>query len=103
MYQSKPNRHELSLEVAQRLGRLSEEVRGRLLEIALITARAASVDLPNSSAIKFAPHPIAQEADAGAGSWMEIIEVEAEDGQVYTACYGVVDGVAFAESPCGAA
>jgi hypothetical protein len=98
MYQSNPNRHELPPEVAQRLGRLSEEVRARLLEIALITARATSVDLPNSSAIKFAPHPIAQEADAGRGSWMEIIEV---DG--YTACYGVIDGVAFVESPCGAA
>lgn len=93
--------HELSADVAQRLSRLSEEVRGRLAEIALITARAAGVDLPDSGIVKFAPRPIAHEADAGAGDWMEIIEVPADDGHVYTACYGVIGGHAFAESPCG--
>lgn len=103
MSQSSPNRHELPPEIAQHLARLSAEVRSRLLEIALITARATGVDLPNSSVIRFAPRPIAREEDAGAGSWMEIVDVEGDDGQVYTACYGVINGVAFAESPCGAA
>ncbi|HEV7649856.1 MAG TPA: hypothetical protein VGP26_17045 [Actinophytocola sp.] len=96
-----PNRHELRSEVAQRLTRLSEEVRSRLVEIALITARASGTDLPNSASVKFAPRPLAKDANAAAGDWMEIIEVAADDGQTYTACYGVIDGQPFAESPCG--
>ena len=96
-----PNRHDLPPEVAQRLTRLSEEVRSRLVEIALITARASGNDLPNSTAIKFAPRPIAKAADAGTGDWMELIEVVADDGQTYTACYGSIGGQSFAESPCG--
>ena len=95
----RPNRHELQSEVAHRLTRLSEEVRSRLVEIALITARASGTDLPSSTAIKFAPRPLA--ADAGTGDWMEIIEVEAGDGQTYTACYGSIGGQSFAQSPCG--
>lgn len=101
MHGTSTKRYEMQPEAAQRLSRLSEEIRGRLLEIALITARATGADLPNGSAIKFSPRPIAQEANAGAGDWIEIVEVEGDDGQVYSACYGVIDGQAFAESPCG--
>jgi hypothetical protein len=101
MEASDSNRHGLQPEVAQRVARLSEEIRGRLVELAIITARATGVDAPKGSAVKFAPRAVEQEANAGAGDWMEIIEVEADDGQVYTACYGVIGGQAFAESPCG--
>ncbi len=101
MYETGSTRPELPAEAAQRLTRLSEEIRARLLEVALIAAHATKTDLPNSSTIRFSPRPIAADADAGAGDWMEIIEVEADDGQVYEACYGVINGVPFAESPCG--
>lgn len=101
MEASHRNHHGLQPEVAQRVTRLSEEIRGRLVELAIITARATGVDAPESSAIKFAPRTMGKDANAGEGDWMEIIEVEGDDGQVYEACYGVIDGQAFAESPCG--
>jgi hypothetical protein len=92
-----PNRYELEPEDAQRMRRLSEEIRSRLLEMALITARTVGIELRGSAAIKFVPRKTAREADAGAGDWMEIDEV---DG--FEVCYGVIGGKAFAESPCGA-
>ena len=100
METSHRSHHGLQPEVAQRVARLSEEIRGRLVELAIITARATGVDAPQSSAIKFAPRTIKTD-NAGEGDWIEIIEVEGDDGQVYEACYGVVGGQAFAESPCG--
>jgi hypothetical protein len=65
--------------------------------MALIMARTAGKELSGNTAIKFVPHKMAREADASAGDWMEIGEV---DGVEY--CYGVIGGKAFAESPCGA-
>jgi len=94
---SNSNRYELEPGDAQRMRRLSEEVRSRLLEMALITARTAGVELRGNAAIKFVPRKTAREADAAAGDWMEIDEV---DG--FEVCYGVIGGQAFAESPCGA-
>jgi hypothetical protein len=96
MAETNPNRYELEPEDAQRMRRLSEEVRSRLLEMALITARTVGVQLRGSADIKFIPLKAAREADAGAGDWMEIDEV---DGVEF--CYGVIGGHAFAESPCG--
>ena len=115
----------LSAADADRMARLSEEVQGRLLEMSLITAPALGLDLPDSVRPRFVPHARAESAqsaqavaaqvdggptDAGApdsatsgagspsasGGWMEIIEI---DG--VTACDGVIDGQAFAVSPCG--
>ena len=97
MAETNPTRYELAPEDAQRMGRLSEEVRSRLLEMALIAARTVGVQLRGSADIRFSPLKAATEADAGAGDWMELDEV---DG--FEFCYGVIGGVAFAESPCGA-
>jgi hypothetical protein len=100
--EASPNRHEMKPEDADRMSRLSEEVRSRVLEMALITARTVGRELPKDAVPKFIPQVRAQDddagADAGGGDWMEIIE---EGG--FTACYGVINGHAFAESPCGAA
>jgi hypothetical protein len=90
-------RAELSDEQGERLRRLSEEIRGRLLEIALITARDLGIRLNDNSVIKFVPKGSQSDrADAGAGDWMEI-----EDVDGFEVCYGSIGGHAFAESPCG--
>jgi hypothetical protein len=81
--------------------RLSEEVRSRLFEIALIATRATGTDPIKGHVLNFVPREAGRQADAGtdAGTsdWMELIEV---DG--FEACYGVINGHPFAESPCGA-
>jgi hypothetical protein len=90
---------ELQQEEAQRLRRLSEEVRSRLLETALITGRTVGKELAVNADIRFVPardRATAKGADAGAGDWMEIIEVDGVE-----VCYGVINGEPFAESPCG--
>jgi hypothetical protein len=80
---------------AERLRRLSEEVRSRLFEIALILSRTAGVALPKN--VKFMTSEAVLAKNAGSsGNWMEIIDVDGKE-----ACYGVIDGVPFAESPCG--
>jgi hypothetical protein len=97
MAESSSNRYQLEPDDAQRMRRLTEEVRSRLLEIALITARTTGVELRGSAHFKFIPLTAGRQADAAAGDWVEIDEV---DGVEY--CYGVMGGHAFAESPCGA-
>ena len=99
MSETNPNRYELAAEDAQRMARLSEEVRGRLLEMAMITARTVGVTLGEGAVLKFVPHTRAaenQEKVKEEGDWMELIEVDGEE-----VCYGVIGGKAFAESPCG--
>jgi hypothetical protein len=79
------------------MARLSEEVRGRLLEMAMITARTIGVTLEDDAVLKFVPHTRAAEnQEEEEGDWMEIMEVDGEE-----VCYGVIGGKAFAESPCG--
>ena len=95
MAESNPNRYELTAEDAQRMARLSEEVRGRVLEMAMITARTVGVRLGEGAVLKFVPHTRAAE-NQEEGDWMEIMEVDGEE-----VCYGVIGGEAFAESPCG--
>jgi hypothetical protein len=103
MASDSPGRRELSPEDAQRMSRLSEEVRSRLLEMSLIASRALDLDRSAGTSPRFVLHsrPVAQAADAGtdagAGDWMEIDVV---DG--FEVCWGVIGGHAFAESPCGA-
>ncbi|MFD5797930.1 hypothetical protein ACFWIO_31275 [Streptomyces diastatochromogenes] len=84
----------------QRVDRLSEEVRGRLHEIALIISRTVGNEPPKGRVGKFVPREAVQmvkkHANASRGDWMEIGEV---DGVEY--CYGEIGGQAFAESPCG--
>lgn len=83
----------------QRLVRLSEEIRSRLAETAMIVAR-----LSGNAAIDGAPvrkfvsrNAKIKRANAGDGDWVEIIDVDGVES-----CYGVINGVPFAESPCGA-
>jgi hypothetical protein len=86
--------YELSGDDAQRLEALSEEVRSRLREIAQIVARPVGVDLHDNSLIKFEPRDAGSAVESG--DWVEIIDVDGVE-----ACYGVINGVPFAESPCG--
>lgn len=97
MAESNSNRYQLEPDDAQRMRRLTEEVRSRLLEMAMITARTAGVELRGSAHFKFVPLTAARQADERDGDWMEIDEVDGVE-----VCYGVIGGEAFAESPCGA-
>ncbi|MDV4159957.1 hypothetical protein ELI38_04240 [Rhizobium leguminosarum] len=82
----------------QRLVRLSEEVRGRLAEISMIVARASgNTEMENAPVRKFTAKGVkSKNASTRAGDWMEIIDVDGVE-----ACYGVINGKPFAESPCG--
>ena len=54
---------------------------------------------PKGHVLKYVPREAepARQANAGAGDWMEIEEIDGVE-----VCYGVIDGEPFAESPCGA-
>jgi hypothetical protein len=91
---------ELQVEDALRMRRLSEEVRSRLLELALINSRTVGIEIPKNANIQFVPGAKVKAMDAGAGDWMELIMVDVNGGQVEV-CYGVINGEPFAESPCG--
>jgi hypothetical protein len=93
------NKSTISIDDVNRLRRLSEEVRGRLVEISLIIAHNTALPLKDTANIQFKPPKVSNRVrDAGGGDWVEIGEV---DGFEY--CYGVIGGKPFAESPCGAA
>ena len=78
-----------------------EEIFGkRLLELALITARTVGIEILKNGNIRFVPGKKTKAMDASSGDWVEIIEVDVNGGTV-EACYGVIDGKPFAESPCG--
>ncbi len=83
----------------QRLVRLSEEIRSRLAETAMIMARVTgNASLDGASVRKFiSRNAKVKRANAGDGDWVEIIDVDGVES-----CYGVINGVPFAESPCGA-
>jgi hypothetical protein len=83
----------------QRLVRLSEEVRSRLAEISMIVARVSGdTNLEKSTVQTFtAKGAKSKDPVARSGDWMEIIDVDGTE-----ACYGVMNGKPFAESPCGA-
>ena len=81
-----------------RLARLSEEIRARLAEIAMINARVAGVEPPKGRVVRYVTRDagLKKNADAAAGDWMEIGETDGVE-----TCWGVIDGHPFAESPCG--
>ena len=91
----------LEMEDALRLRRLADEIRGRLLESALIVTRAVGKQIPKNADIRFVPGTKTKVLDASSGDWVEIITVDV-NGDTVEACYGVQDGVPFGESPCGA-
>jgi hypothetical protein len=89
MAYASPGRREMTQEDAQRMVRLAEEVRGRLLEMSLIAARTLDLDTAGGTAPRFVPRPRPSAesadagADAGAGDWMEIDVI---DG--FEVCWG---------------
>ncbi len=95
MVPDEANRREPSPEDAQRLNRLSEEVRGRLLEIALIMARVGGKDYDGGAVGKFVPRETTP-LEAASGGWIEIVDFP--DGT--SGCYGELDGRPFVAIPC---
>jgi hypothetical protein len=93
---AKSGRVKLSKEDGQRLRRLSEEIRSRLFEIALILTHSGGKPQDgNTICFGSSKHPVP--AAGGPGDWMEI--TVGKDGE--EACYGVIGGEPFYESPCG--
>lgn len=100
MTQAKEYRSQLSRTDAERMARLSEEVRGRLEEMASIAARTLGVKLDKDAIRKFVPHPAVLDRPT-------IVEVEILDdflGPGHAACCLVAlsDEDWFVECPCGA-
>ena len=91
---------ELQPEDTQRMRRLSEEVRSRLHELALITSRTAGFQIPKNADVRFVPGSKKKAMDEGGGNWLEVITVDV-NGDSVEVCYGEIDGKPFAESPCG--
>lgn len=100
MSEAKPNqsRYQMQSEDASRMHRLAEEVRSRVLEMALITARTAGKQLPKDAVPKFVPREAVADAGADAGAsgtiWMEIIDNP--DGS-HTCVGQETDGTIFVE------
>jgi hypothetical protein len=92
-----PKRVELAADDRERLKRLSEEVRGRLEEMAQITARVQGIKLGSGAVRKFVP--VQREASDPA----VLVEVEIVDLEDGTNCCILTfdDGRVFCECPCG--
>lgn len=98
---SEQTRAQFSPADAERLARLTEEVRGRLEEMAHITARTLGRRLDKGAVRKFVPHEVAEDSPT-------IVEVEILDdflGPGTAPCCLVVlsNEDWFVECPCGAA
>jgi hypothetical protein len=65
MAQETQKRVELSTDDRARMRRLSEEVQGRLQEMALITSRALDLPIDSESVVKFAPQASKEFAEDG--------------------------------------
>jgi hypothetical protein len=97
MADENPIRHDVLPEDSQRLARLSEEVRGRLAEIALIMGRVTGEDVGGGLITKFVPREGAETDSASShGDWMEIIAFP--NGQ--EGCHGSIGGHEFISIPC---
>ena len=95
MNEAHAHRRPMQATDADRIVRLSEEIRGRLQEIGMIVNRTAGSS--DGRVVRFVAREATMKQESTEGDWMEIIEVDGVE-----ACYGVIDGQAFAESPCGA-
>jgi hypothetical protein len=80
----------------ERMQRLSEEVRGRLQEMALITTRTLGISMDRDTVVKFAPVETRADDDPGVVTNIEIV-----CGPAGCGCY--VDPPGICEFPCGAA
>jgi hypothetical protein len=95
-------RIQLSADDAQRAARLTEEIRGRVEELAWIVARVTGRRLPPDVIRKFVPRPL------GASDEPTVVEVEILDDFLpppHAACCLVTlsNEDWFVECPCGAA
>ncbi len=102
MADSTPNRHDVSLEDAQRLDRLSEEIRSRLTEMAYIVSRISGADYAGGAVQKFVSRDAEKkivEPGSGGGhfDYIEIIEIVPG----FECCVGSIGGHTILECPCG--
>jgi hypothetical protein len=96
MTDTSPKRSALTPADRERMQRLSEEVRGRLQEMALITTRTLGIPLDRDTVVKFSPVETRADGDLGVVTNIEI--VCGPDG---CGCY--VEPPGICEFPCGAA
>jgi hypothetical protein len=83
-----------------RLTRLSEEIRGRLEEIALIGARIAGIELDPAARPKFVTRPAPDTDAPGAPATMvEIFDATPQHPQMCVTWFA--DGTVGLDSPCG--
>src|SRR5690348_5603057 len=90
-------RKEIGAADAERLNRLSEEIRGRLAEIALILTRVSGAKYDGEAVGRFTPRGsrVATEHSA-AHDWIEIVEILPG----FECCYGSIEGKAVLSCPC---
>jgi hypothetical protein len=93
------NRIKLESEDAQRLNRLSEEVRGRLTEMASIVARVSGSEFSAGGVQNFVPREGEHRKELAAGDWLELVDIVPG----LTCCYGSIGGETILECPCGTA
>jgi hypothetical protein len=95
-----PKAAELSAEDRDRMRRLSEEVRGRLLEMALITGRALGIAITSDTIVKYdpTPHHAGDEASETTTT-VEVVIIAVPDGNGGTTfgCYQDPPGICV---PC---
>lgn len=97
MNESTSYRHEVSLEDAQRLNRLSEEIRSRLTEIAFISSRISGTDYAGGGVTRFVPREGAKTVEAAASyDWLEMVEIVPG----FECCYGSIGGETVLACPC---
>jgi hypothetical protein len=96
MTETKSPRVRLATEDQERLQRLSEEVRSRIEEMALILTRNAGIQLEAGAVRKFVP----QRAVAADSRVVEVEIFDLPDGT--SGCHvTLADGSGFSEYPCG--
>ena len=102
MTETDTTRTQFSPADAERMARLSEEVRGRLEEMAHIAARAAGIRLDKDVVRKFVPRDVTA-SDAPTIVDVEILDDFLGPGSRPCCLVGLSDGDWFVECPCGAA
>jgi hypothetical protein len=91
-------RKEIAAADAERLNRLSEEIRGRLAEIALIVTRVTGAKYDGEAVGRFTPRGSrpAKEHAAATQDWIEIVEILPG----FECCYGSIEGKTVLSCPC---
>ena len=87
---------DLGPEDAARIARLSEEIQGRLAELALVFGRVTGEQATVGAITGYSPAEAGHSQADSPDNTMEIFEFLGIDG-----CYGSIGGVPFFEWPCG--